>query len=49
MHDPPEPTEEEHEQAPTERQEEEEAKRYPAHDDPRRLVDPGEIAGDEGA
>jgi hypothetical protein len=33
MHDQPEPTEQEHEQAP-ERMGEEEAKQYPAHEDP---------------
>jgi hypothetical protein len=34
VHDNPEPTEEEHEQAVTERLQEEEAMRYPGHDDP---------------
>ena len=34
MHDQPEPTEEERELAVEERQTEEEAMRYPAHDDP---------------
>ena len=34
MHDQPEPTEEEQEQATEPRQAEEEAQRYPAHDDP---------------
>ena len=34
MHDNPEPTEEEHEQAVTERQQDEDAMRYPKHDDP---------------
>jgi hypothetical protein len=33
MHDQPEPTEEEQEHAQTERQEEEEAMRYPGHED----------------
>jgi len=47
VHDPPEPTEEEHEQAATARQREEEAKRYPSHDDPKRVVDPAEVADDE--
>lgn len=39
MHDQPEPTPEEHEQV-LERQQEEEAMRYPGHDDPQRLIDP---------
>jgi diacylglycerol kinase family enzyme len=34
MHDQPEPTEEEHEQAPTERGNEEESMRYPSHGQP---------------
>jgi hypothetical protein len=34
MHDQPEPTEEEQEQATEERGSDEEAQRYPAHDDP---------------
>jgi hypothetical protein len=34
MHDEPEPTEEEQEDAPTERRREEEAMRAPQHDDP---------------
>jgi hypothetical protein len=36
MHDQPRPTEEEQEQADEERGREEEAQRYPAHDDPPR-------------
>jgi hypothetical protein len=35
----PEPTPEE-EDAPLERREEEDAQRYPGHDDPERVVDP---------
>ena len=38
MHDQPEPTEEEHEQA-VERMGEEEQKQYPAHDDPPEADD----------
>ncbi|HEY1370167.1 MAG TPA: hypothetical protein VGF23_23775 [Gaiellaceae bacterium] len=34
MHENPEPTEEEHEQAATERHRQEDAMRYPEHDDP---------------
>lgn len=41
MHDQPAPTEEEQELAVEERQNEEEAMRYPAHDDPPE-VDPDE-------
>jgi hypothetical protein len=37
----PEPTEEEQE-APTERQQDEDAQRYPAHEDPERVIDPDE-------
>jgi hypothetical protein len=37
----PEPIPEE-EDAPPERREEEDAQRYPAHDDPERVVDPDE-------
>ena len=39
--DAPEPTPEE-EDAPLERREEEDAQRYPAHEDPERVVDPDE-------
>ena len=39
MHDQPEPTEEEQEQAQGGRQAEEEAMRYPGHDDPERPGD----------
>ncbi|MDP8911848.1 MAG: hypothetical protein M3M94_07275 [Actinomycetota bacterium] len=39
MHDQPEPTPEEQEQV-LERLEEEEAMRYPGHEDPQRVVDP---------
>jgi hypothetical protein len=39
MSEQPEPTEEEQEQAP-ERLPEEDAMRYPGHDDPERVVDP---------
>ena len=35
MHDQPEPTEEEQEQAGTERHQEEDAMRYPQHEDPQ--------------
>lgn len=39
MHDQPEPTEEEQEQADEPRQREEEAQRYPGHDEPPRADD----------
>jgi hypothetical protein len=39
----PEPTPEE-EDAPPERREEEDAQRYPAHEDPERVVEPDEDA-----
>lgn len=39
--DPPEPTPEE-EEAALERREEEDAQRYPAHEDPERAREPGE-------
>jgi hypothetical protein len=39
MHDNPEPTEEENEQAPTERQQDEDAMRYPEHHDPEEQRD----------
>ncbi len=45
MHDQIEPTEEEQSQA-LERLEEEEAMRYPAHEDPHRVVDPGSMVPD---
>lgn len=38
----PEPTEEEQD-APLERREEEDAQRYPAHEDPERVIDPDEL------
>ena len=37
----PEPTEQEQD-ATTERREEEDAQRYPAHEDPERVIDPDE-------
>jgi hypothetical protein len=37
--DQPEPTKEEDE-APPERREEEDAQRYPAHEDPERVIEP---------
>jgi hypothetical protein len=40
MSEQPEPTPQEEEQAATERQQEEEATRYPANEDPERVVDP---------
>ena len=43
MYDQPKPSEAELEQAPSERQQEEEAMRGPGHDDPRRLIDPDEV------
>jgi hypothetical protein len=46
VHENPEPTDEEHEQATTERRQEEEAMRYPGHEDP----DPArERRGDDDA
>lgn len=38
----PEPTEEEQE-APHERRQDEDAQRYPAHEDPERAIDPDEL------
>ena len=38
----PEPTEEEHD-APPERQQDEDAQRYPAHEDPERVIEPDEL------
>jgi hypothetical protein len=42
MFDQPRPSEEELEQAPTERQQEEEAMRGPGHEDPHRIQKPNE-------
>ena len=39
MTEPPEPTREE-EDAPLERRQDEDAQRYPAHEDPERVIDP---------
>ncbi len=47
MHDQLEPTEEEQAQVP-ERLQEEEAMRYPAHDDPHDLIDPGAVEAEGG-
>jgi hypothetical protein len=41
MSEQPPPTHEE-EEAPPERRAEEDAERYPAHEDPERVIDPGE-------
>jgi hypothetical protein len=41
MHEQPEPTPEEQEQAP-ERQEDEQAKQYPGHENPERRAEPQE-------
>ncbi|HKO74578.1 MAG TPA: hypothetical protein VJU01_04620 [Gaiellaceae bacterium] len=38
----PEPTQEEHE-APPERRQDEDAQRYPTHEDPERVIDPDEL------
>jgi hypothetical protein len=46
--DQPEPTPEEQD-APLERREEEEAQRYPAHEDPERVIDPDEASERDGA
>jgi hypothetical protein len=45
MSEQPEPTEEEHEQA-LERLPEEDAMRYPGHDDPEQVVDPDASSDD---
>jgi hypothetical protein len=42
VHENPEPTEEEHEQAATERQQEEDAMRYPGHEDPDSATERGD-------
>ena len=48
MHDPPEPTEEEHEQGPTRRRDED-AMRGPGHDDPESVgPDEDEEEGEDG-
>jgi hypothetical protein len=45
MSEQPPPTPEE-EDAPPERRQDEDAERYPAHDDPERVIDPGEPEGE---
>ena len=45
MSEQPEPTEEEQEQAP-ERLPDEDAMRYPGHENPERVVDPDSSSGD---
>jgi hypothetical protein len=44
----PEPTPEEQEASPA-RREEEDAQRYPAHEDPERVIDPDEAPERDGA
>ncbi len=46
MHDQPPATEHEQEQGP-ERQREEDAMRYPGHDDPHGVTEPGASGGEE--
>jgi hypothetical protein len=45
VNEQPEPTEEEQEQGP-ERREEEDAMRYPGHDDPHDVIDPDPSSAD---
>jgi hypothetical protein len=44
MSEQPAPTPEE-EEAPPERRTDEDAERYPAHEDPERVIDPDELEG----
>ena len=48
MHDQPEPTEREQEET-QERQSEEDAMRYPGHDDPHAVEDPDPSSADSGS